>query len=76
MKIKAAVLYEQGLPKPYAQSQPLRIEEVTLDGPQEGEVLVEIAAAGLCHSDLSGIEGLRPWKLPSVPGHEAAGIVR
>ena len=76
MKIRAAVLYEQGLPKPYAQSRPLRIEEVSLDGPQEGEVLVEIAAAGLCHSDLSGIEGLRPWKVPSVPGHEAAGIVR
>lgn len=75
MKIKAAVLYEQGLPKPYANSLPLKIEEVTLDGPQEGEVLVEIVAAGLCHSDLSGIEGLRPWKLPSVPGHEAAGVV-
>ncbi|OZI70956.1 zinc-binding dehydrogenase [Bordetella genomosp. 12] len=75
MKVRAAVLYEQGLPRPYAVSQPLKIEQVTLEPPGEGEVLIEIAAAGLCHSDLSAIEGLRPRKLPSVPGHEAAGIV-
>ncbi|MFV0491146.1 MAG: zinc-dependent alcohol dehydrogenase family protein [Pseudorhodobacter sp.] len=76
MKMKAAVLYEQGLAAPYETSQPLRIEEVTLDPPGPGEVLVEIAAAGLCHSDLSTIEGLRPRKVPTVMGHEAAGIVR
>ena len=75
MKVRAAVLYEQGLPRPYATSQPLKIEEITLDPPGEGEVLIEIAAAGLCHSDLSAIEGLRPRKLPSVPGHEASGVV-
>lgn len=76
MKMKAAVLYEQGLSAPYETSRPLRIEEVTLDPPGPGEVLVEVAAAGLCHSDLSTIEGLRPRKVPTVMGHEAAGIVR
>ncbi|MBM9593871.1 zinc-dependent alcohol dehydrogenase family protein [Roseitranquillus sediminis] len=76
MQMKAAILYEQGLATPYEETQPLRIEEVTLDPPGPGEVLVEIAAAGLCHSDLSTIEGLRPRKVPTVMGHEAAGIVR
>ena len=55
MKMRAAILREQGLPRPYADSMPLSVEEVALDGPIEGEVLVEIAAAGLCHSDLSTI---------------------
>ncbi|WP_238446706.1 zinc-binding dehydrogenase [Azohydromonas australica] len=72
----AAVMYEQGLPAPYAQSKPFRIEQVELDGPGEGEVLVEVRGAGLCHSDLSVIEGLRKRPLPVVGGHEGAGIVR
>jgi len=76
MKMTAAVMFEQGLKRPFAESLPLRIESVDLDGPGEGEVLVEIAAAGLCHSDLSAIKGLRPRALPAVVGHEAAGIVR
>ena len=76
MKMKAAVLREPGRPRPYAESQPLTIEELDLDGPAEGEILVEIAAAGLCHSDLSTIEGIRPRPMPAVLGHEAAGIVR
>jgi alcohol dehydrogenase len=76
MKMKAAVLREQGKPRPYAETQPLIIEDIDLDGPAEGEILVEIAAAGLCHSDLSTIEGIRPRPLPLVLGHEAAGIVR
>lgn len=76
MRIKAAVMYEQGLPAPYAESRPFRIEDVELDGPGDGEVLVEIRAAGLCHSDLSIIEGLRARPLPVVGGHEGAGIVR
>ena len=76
MKMRAAILREQGLPRPYAQSQPLSIEEVELDGPVDGEILVEISGAGLCHSDLSTIEGIRPRPIPNVPGHEAAGIVR
>jgi len=72
----AAVMYEQGLPAPYAESQPLKIEEVDLEGPGEGEVLVEVRAAGLCHSDLSQIAGLRKRTLPVVVGHEGAGIVQ
>ena len=76
MKMRAAVMYEQGLPAPYADSRPLVIEDVDLDGPGEGELLVEIAAAGLCHSDLSAIAGKRPRTLPTVVGHECAGIVR
>lgn len=76
MKTTAAVLYEMGLPRPYAESQPLKIEELELDGPGEGEVLVEVQAAGLCHSDLSVIDGARPRPLPMALGHEAAGVVR
>lgn len=76
LKMTAAVMYEQGLPAPYAQSQPFRIEEVELDGPGDGEVLVEVRGAGICHSDLSVVEGLRKRPLPIVGGHEGAGIVR
>jgi alcohol dehydrogenase len=76
MQMTAAVLRAQGKPRPYAISQPMTIEQVQLDPPGPGEVLYEIVGAGLCHSDLSTIEGLRPRKLPSIPGHEAAGIVR
>ncbi|MGB3070210.1 MAG: zinc-binding dehydrogenase [Ottowia sp.] len=76
MRMKAAVMYEQGLPAPYADSRPFQIEEVDLDGPGPGEVLVEVRAAGLCHSDLAQVEGLRKRKLPVVGGHEGAGIVR
>lgn len=76
MRMKAAVMYRQGLPRPYAQSLPLVIEEAELDGPGPGELLIEVAAAGLCHSDLSAIEGIRPRPLPIVIGHEGAGIVR
>ncbi|MBW6397675.1 zinc-dependent alcohol dehydrogenase family protein [Roseomonas sp. HJA6] len=76
MRIKAAVLYQQGLPRPYADSLPLVVEEVELDPPGDGELLIEVAAAGLCHSDLSTIENQRPRPLPIVIGHEGAGIVR
>lgn len=76
MKTKAAVLYEMGAPQPYAESLPLVIGDVALAGPGPGEVLVEIAASGLCHSDLSVLDGSRPRKLPLVMGHEASGIVR
>lgn len=75
MKTLAAVLREIGLPAPYAQTKPLSIEEVELDPPGAGEVLVRIRAAGLCHSDLSAINGDRPWPMPIVVGHEAAGEV-
>lgn len=76
MRMTAAVMYEQGLPTPYVDSRPFHIEEVDLDAPGEGEVLVEVRAAGLCHSDLSQVAGLRKRKLPVVGGHEGAGIVR
>ena len=75
MKIKAAVIRNIGLPQPYAQSRPLNIEEVDLAPPGEHELLVQIKAAGLCHSDLSSINGDRPRQTPMVLGHEAAGVV-
>jgi alcohol dehydrogenase len=75
MKIKAAVLNKMGVAAPYAKSKPLAIEEVELDDPGHGEVLVRIGAAGLCHSDLSVIDGNRPRPTPMVLGHEAAGVV-
>ncbi|MFZ5508817.1 MAG: zinc-dependent alcohol dehydrogenase family protein [Pseudomonadota bacterium] len=75
MKIRAAVLSAMGASLPYAQSRPLAIEELDLDPPGPGEVLVKVAAAGLCHSDLSVINGDRPRPLPMALGHEAAGIV-
>ncbi len=75
MKIRAAVLHHMGAAPPYATSKPLKIETLELDPPGEGEVLVKIKAAGLCHSDLSVIEGTRPRPTPMALGHEAAGIV-
>lgn len=75
MKIRAAVLEAMGLPAPYAQSQPLRIREVEIDPPGPGEVRVKVQAAGLCHSDLSVINGDRPRPMPMVIGHESAGEV-
>ena len=75
MKIKAAVIREMGLPQPYAKSKPLAIEEVDLAPPGEREVLVQIKAAGLCHSDLSTINADRPRQMPMILGHEAAGVV-
>ncbi len=76
MRIRAAVMYEQGKPMPFAKSRPLIVEEVDLDAPGLGEVLVQIAAAGLCHTDLSYIAGVRPRAVPTVVGHESSGIVR
>ena len=76
MKTRAAVLNEAGRPRPFAKSRPIAIEEVDLAPPGPGEVLVEMAAAGLCHSDLSVITGDVPLPTPLVLGHEAAGIVK
>lgn len=75
MKTRAAVLTAMEKPRPYAQSKPLEIMELDLDPPGDGEVLVRVRAAGLCHSDLSTINGDRPRQLPMVLGHEAAGEV-
>lgn len=75
MKTRAAVLYEMQKPRPYATSRPLVIEELDLAPPAEGEIMVRIRAAGLCHSDLSTINGDRPRQMPMALGHEAAGEV-
>jgi alcohol dehydrogenase len=75
MKTRAAILNEMSLPRPYAQSRPLQIAEVELDPPGPREVLVRMRAAGLCHSDLSVINGDRPRPLPMLLGHEGAGEV-
>lgn len=75
MKIKAAVLNAIGAKPPFAVSKPLVIEEVDLAPPGHGEILVRIGAAGLCHSDLSVINGDRPRPMPMALGHEAAGTV-
>lgn len=76
MKMKAAVLEEIGRPGPYAETTPISVCEVDLEGPRDGEVLVKIAAAGLCHSDLSVINGDRRRQLPMVLGHESSGVVQ
>ncbi len=75
MNVRAAVLRQMGLPAPYSQSLPLRIETVALADPGAGELRVRVLAAGLCHSDLSVIDGSRPRPLPMVLGHEAVGEV-
>jgi alcohol dehydrogenase len=75
MKMQAAVIRETGLSQPYAQSQPMTIEEVDLAPPGTREVLVQVKAAGLCHSDLSTINADRPRPMPMILGHEAAGVV-
>ncbi|MDR2282465.1 MAG: zinc-dependent alcohol dehydrogenase family protein [Sphingobacterium sp.] len=76
MKTKAAVLHQVGGHKrPYSDSKPLKIEEIEIGKPGKEEVIVQIKAAGLCHSDLSVIDGNRPRPMPMVLGHEAAGII-
>jgi alcohol dehydrogenase len=75
MKTRAAVLYQMEKPRPYATSRPLVVEEVDLAPPGEAELLIAIRAAGLCHSDLSTINGDRPRQMPMLLGHEAAGEV-
>ncbi|MEV0538471.1 alcohol dehydrogenase catalytic domain-containing protein [Nocardia salmonicida] len=75
MKIMGAVLEEIGLSRPYSQSKPIRIRALELEGPGPGEILVKIEAAGLCHSDLSVVNGNRDRPVPMLLGHEAAGKV-
>ena len=68
MKVRAAVAWEAG--------KPLTIEEVDLEGPKAGEVLVEIKATGLCHTDAFTLSGADPEGLfPAILGHEGAGVV-
>jgi S-(hydroxymethyl)glutathione dehydrogenase / alcohol dehydrogenase len=68
MQIRAAILWEQGAA--------LSVESAELADPGPGEVLVDVKAAGVCHSDLHAIRGDWPMRVPLVPGHEGAGIVR
>lgn len=75
MRIRGAVLREMGRQRPYADSRPLTIEDLDLDAPGPGEVLIRLTAAGVCHSDLSVVDGNRPRPLPMLLGHEGAGIV-
>ena len=75
MKTRAAVLHALDKPAPFADSKPLVIEEIELDAPGDGEVLVKMTAAGLCHSDLSVITGVRPRPVPMALGHEASAAV-
>ena len=75
MRITAAVLDGLAAPAPYAGSLPLKLVELTLDPPRHGELLVRIEAAGLCHSDLSVINGDRARPLPMALGHEAVATV-
>ncbi len=74
MKMTAAVLMQCGAPRPFAHSRPVEILEVELEPPGPGEVLVKIGGAGLCHSDLSLLNGDRPRPVPMVLGHEGSGI--
>lgn len=75
MRIRAAVLDRMGGAMPYAQTRPVSVETIELGDPGPGEVRVRMTAAGLCHSDLSIINGDRPRPMPMVLGHEAAGVV-
>lgn len=67
MKTKAAVLY--GI------NQPLQVQEIDIDEPQAGEVLIKTSASGVCHSDLHFMEGKWQYPMPAVLGHESAGVV-
>lgn len=75
MRIRGAVLREIGASRPYAESRPLDVTEIELDPPGPGEVLIRLTAAGVCHSDLSVVDGNRPRPVPMLLGHEGAGIV-
>lgn len=75
MQITGAVLEEIGRPRPYAESTPITVGELNLSSPGPTEVLIRVEAAGLCHSDLSVVDGNRPRPVPMLLGHEAAGLV-
>lgn len=72
---RSAVLHHSPVERPYAETRPLSLDTLRLDAPGTDEVLVKIVAAGLCHSDLSVMNGDRPRPTPMALGHEAAGIV-
>ncbi|MFJ7253867.1 zinc-binding dehydrogenase [Streptomyces sp. NPDC098085] len=76
MKTRAVVLRGISTARPYSATRPVEVEELELGAPREGEVLVRIAAASLCHSDLSVVNGDRVRPLPMALGHEAVGVVQ
>jgi len=65
--VKAAVLFEA--------KRPLEIHDITIDKPGPREVLIRTAACGVCRSDLHFVDGAYPHVMPTVPGHEASGVV-
>ena len=67
LNVRAAVVH--------GPNQPFVVEEVQLEGPRAGEVLVQVKTTGLCHSDLHAYEGKVPWQFPAILGHEAAGVI-
>ena len=75
MKITGAVLEGMGRPRPFADSRPITVSTLDLSEPGPTEILVKLEAAGLCHSDLSVVDGSRVRPLPMLLGHEAAGTV-
>ncbi|EUA73672.1 alcohol dehydrogenase GroES-like domain protein [Mycobacteroides abscessus subsp. bolletii 1513] len=75
MRIRSAVLHAAPIERPYRDTRPLKVIELELDPPGPGEVLVRIEAAGLCHSDLSVVDGNRIRPVPMALGHEAAGVI-
>ena len=68
MQTEAAILWETG--KEWS------VEGIDLDPPKAGEVLVELTASGMCHSDEHLVTGDLPFALPIIGGHEGAGIVK
>lgn len=75
MKVTGAVLTQGGIDANFEAREALCVRELDLAPPGPGEVLIRMAAAGVCHSDLSVINGTRPRPLPMVLGHEASGFV-
>ncbi len=75
MIIRGAILEQMGASRPYSESAPITVSELELDGPGAGEILIRIEVAGVCHSDLSVVNGSRTRPVPMLLGHEAAGIV-
>ncbi|MEE2522803.1 alcohol dehydrogenase catalytic domain-containing protein [Pseudarthrobacter sp. J75] len=75
LTIRGAVLETMDAARPYAESTPITISEMELGAPGDGELLLKIEAAGICHSDLSVVDGNRARPLPMLLGHEAAGRI-
>ena len=75
MKIEAAVLLHGRVEREFEAAGALAVCELELAAPGPGEVRIRVAAAGVCHSDLSVINGTRPRPVPMVLGHEASGYV-